>query len=291
MTNITKLSPSETPSLSLLSEMYVEKGTKEDWENLHHLHYKSTEGGDGSSFFWRCMHGDDLVGVVCFKTPDILCRERHLVFPQLKPTGKETKAGNKARMDLHINKNFLRINRTVTSTMYRGCGAAYRMINLACRMQGLRYIEIISAMSKFNKFVERAGFLVIPPSPSIYEKETKTILSSYFTYSKMTDFIGFVEEYEQFNEKYKATVLHGLQNYYFSISAREKTGGNKNKTVEDNVRKMSFESIIKQIIQISFTQKVYGVYKNPDYGIHMPERLPLTAFDNQKANEKLFLMT
>lgn len=42
--------------LSLLNEIYIEPGTKEDWELLHELHYKADTLGIGPRY-WRvfCM--------------------------------------------------------------------------------------------------------------------------------------------------------------------------------------------------------------------------------------------
>jgi len=278
---------SDTPRLSLLDEMFVEKGTKDDWDKLHHLHYKSSDRNDGGFAIWRCVHEDNLVGVVMMNSPDILSRERHILFPKLKPTGKETTAGNTARMNLHINKSFLRITRTVTSGIYRGSGAGYRMINLACRMQGIRYIEIVSAMSRYNQFVEKSGFVTLPSLEPVQYEATKVFLEQRFKIKNVQDVVGLMEEFENMHPKFKQKVLMDCQNFYYKISAREKTGGNKDKTVEDHVRKLPFKRIIAQIAQIAFTRKKYGVYENPDYQIKLPERLKLTAFDRQKTNEKL----
>lgn len=286
-TIIKRLTPPDNPKLSMLKDMYVEKGTKEDWNKLHHLHYKSVERNDGGVAYYRCVHGRELVGVVVLTTPDILSRERHIMFPRLKPTGKETTAGNKARMDLHINRHFVRINRTVTSTLYRGCGAGYRMINLACRMHGLKYVEIVSAMSRYNMFVEKSGFTCVPEQEPTHLAAAKTFLSERFDIENVEDLTGISEEYHAMHPKLQARVLHDLQDFYYKISAREKTGSNQGNTVEDVVRGLSFKRVMSQIHQVSFTRKKYGVYLNPDAGKTLPERIPLTAFDEQKPAEPL----
>lgn len=283
------LTPSDKPQLSMLSDMFVEAGTKDDWAALHHLHYKSADRNDGGVAYWRCMHEDNLVGVVVMKTPDILSRERHIAFPGLKPTGQETTSGNKARMDLHINRHFLRITRTVTATMYRGCGAGYRMINLACRMQGMKYIEIVSAMSRYNHFVEKAGFVTVPEQMPVYFEPTMDFLTERFESTNVQDLTSLLEEYDSLHPKIQVKLLKELQDYYFKISAREKTGSNKGKTVEDSVRHLPFKRVISQIVQVAFTRKKYGVYQNPDYQRKLLKRIPLTAFDKQKPNEQLEL--
>lgn len=287
---ITKLEPPKKAMLSMLDDMYVERGDKEDWNKLHHLHYKSVERNDGGVAYYRCVHGNNLVGVVVFKSPDILSRERHIVFPKLKPTGSETTAGNKARMDLHINKHFTRITRTVTATMYRGCGAGYRMMNLASRMYGMKFTEIVSAMSRYNMFVEKAGFYTVPEQTPVYYDQTVEFLAQRFELENLEDTTGLLEEFESMHPKLQARLLRELQDYYYKISAREKTGSNQGKTVEDTVRHLGYKRIITQIAQVAFSRKKYGVYQNPDYGIGLPNRLPLSAFDNQKPNESLILV-
>lgn len=291
MTNVVieHLNPPDDLPLSMLDDMYVERGTKEDWSKLHHLHYKSVERNDGGVAYYRAMHQDNLVGVVVLKTPDILSRERHILFPKLKPTGSETTTGNRARMDLHINRHFMRITRTVTSTMYRGCGAGYRMINLACRMHNVKYIEIVSAMSRYNKFVEKAGFVCVPEQEPVHYQQTKEFLEERFD-GNVEDLTGLLEQYEQMHERLRAKVLRETQNYYYKISAREKTGSNQGKTVEDTVRHLSFKRVISQILQVAFTRKKYGVYKNPDLNRQLPEQIPLSYFDRQKTSEKLILV-
>jgi ABC-type ATPase with predicted acetyltransferase domain len=274
----------------MLNEMYVERGSKEDWIKLHHLHYKSAEKSDGAPSIWRCIHGDNLVGVIMMSSPDILCRERHMLFPSLKPTGKETVAGNKARMDLHINRHFMRITRTVTSTMYRGCGAGYRMINLASRMEGKKYIEIVSAMSRYNLFVEKSGFVTVPAQKSTSFDKVSDVMRQYFITTNLQDVVGLNEEYNEMNVRYQKVVLERMQDLYFSISAREKTGGNRLNTVETVVRQMSFKRVMSQIQQIAFTLKKYGVYKNPDFErTDIPQKLALTCFDEQSTDENLII--
>jgi uncharacterized protein len=284
---ITRLNPPDSPVLSMLGDMYVERGTKEDWAQLHHLHYKSVERNDGGVAYYRCVHEDNLVGVVVMKTPDILSRERHMLFPKLKPTGKETTAGNKARMDLHINRNFMRITRTVTATMYRGCGAGYRMINLACRMHNIRFIEIVSAMSRYNQFVEKAGFVCVPEQDPVHMQIATEFLSERFETANVYDLTALLEEYAAMHPNLQERVLFDCQDFYYKISAREKTGSNKGKTVEDTVRGLPFKRVISQILQVAFTRKKYGVYQNPDLDRTLPSRIPLIAFDQQLTSEPL----
>jgi hypothetical protein len=44
-------------------------------------------------------------------------------------------------------------------------------------------------------------------------------------------------------------------------------------------------SIIKSLQQVTLASPMYGVWKNPDKGRAIPDRLPLSAFDAQGPNE------
>jgi hypothetical protein len=52
---------------------------------------------------------------------------------------------------------------------------------------------------------------------------------------------------------------------------------------------MTPRDVIKGIQQMALASPMYGIYQNPDLGRALPEKLPLTAFDRQKVNERLVL--
>ena len=83
------------PSFSLLEKMYFEPGTKNDWEALHELHYKSTSGTSGR--YYRVTLDDALVGICVMTSPRGLLAPRHELFPALKPSGGDTKITNTHR--------------------------------------------------------------------------------------------------------------------------------------------------------------------------------------------------
>ena len=148
---------SAKPRFSLMDDMWVERGTKADWDELHDLHYKA-ETLPAGPHFWRCVNAQDnsLVGVVVLSSVSLLLAPRHQVFPKLKP-GNDSHFTNVHRAT-YLNANFRRAARIVTDTMYRGVGVSYRMVNLAMRLEGYKFVEIQSSMSKFIPFDVKAGF-------------------------------------------------------------------------------------------------------------------------------------
>lgn len=270
---------------SLLDDMTVERGTKSDWDALHHLHYKA-ESLPPAPVFYRCMRRNELVGVVVLSLCSLLSAPRHVMLPNLKP-GQDTTLTNKHRPKW-LNANMRRAARIITSTMYRGTGVSYRMVNLACRMEGVRYVEIQSSMSKFNPFDQKAGFKRAPlKRAAAYDLGVKFFRQNFSAIP--SDHQAILEEFESRPKGYQKVLLEQLREFYYRHSAREKTGQNLNAGM-DKVNQMSASALIREIQQLVFASIVYGLYENPDFGrTDLPSKLPLLAYDNQSVNEPLNL--
>lgn len=267
---------------SLLNDMIVERGSKADWELLHDLHYKAENLPIGPRFWKLTLHGET-IGVLVTANPKGLLKERHIVFPNMKP-GKETKNTNTYRYAF-VNSNFRVISRFVVDTMYRGIGAGYRMMNLVARMEGKTYMEIQSSMSKFNLFGQKAGFRFVKPmNANKYEIGLKFWRSQFK--ASPQDFQAILEELNAHPPEVRDNLLQLCRDFYYRHSALEKTGNNRDKG-QDRVNGMTPEVIIKGIQQITLASPMYGIFKNPDKGRSVPDRLPLTAFDGQGPTEPL----
>lgn len=276
---------SARPRFSLMDDMRVERGTIQDWFALHDLHYKA-ENLPAGPRFWRCVTGDgDLVGIVVFSTVSLLLAPRHQVFPKLKP-GNDSHFTNVHRATF-LNKNFKRAARIVTDTMYRGIGVAYRMVNLAMRMEGMRFIEIQSSMSKFNPFDVKAGFKHAHLKPAAaYVKGLKFMRSQFEGHP--ADHQAIMDELKSFTPEHRTRVMTAMQEFYYRHSAREKTGGNLN-VGSSKVSLMEPAHLLRELQQLVFASPVYGIWSNPDLNQKLPQSLPITAFDLQGPNEPLRL--
>lgn len=278
-------SESASGELSLLKDMRVERGTKDDWEALHELHYKAE--GKVVGRIWRCMLGDQLVAVAVVSSPRLLIAGRHVLFPKLKPhSAHDTKSTNTYRAQL-VNKKFILCSRIVVDTLFRAGGISYRMLNLIARMEGREFMEIQSSMSKFNPFAIKAGFQFVKPrEAAAYEKGLK-MMRRHFS-SHPADHTGVVEEIMAMPEGRRQVVLDQLRHFYYKNSALEQTGGNLGAGTS-RVDEMEIAPLVKNIQQLVFGSPMYGVYRNPDVGSELPDSLPLSAFDNQLTTEKLVL--
>ena len=271
-----------TRRFSLLSQMYVERGTKEDWEKLESLHYK-TDGGVFAPHYYRCVLDGETIGVVVFTQPRLMQGPRHEAMPKIKP-GKDTHLTNRHRGKL-ISKKIGLAARIVMDTMYRSVGVSYRMVNLACRLHGLENYEISSSMSKYVPFAQRAGFRFVKPRRSAHYEKGLRFFQRTFT-ADPVDHEAVLQELYALPEAIRKLVIVDIREFYYKCSALEKTGGNA-KYGTSRVDDMPVPQLIKELQQLVFAMPAYGIYTNPDAGRAIPERLPLIAFDEQRPDQPL----
>lgn len=267
----------------LLSEMMISRGTKADWDLLHDLHYKAENLPIGPRF-WKLTLEGETIGVIVTGNPKGLIRERHYVFPKLKPNQQDTKISNTQRYK-YVNQNFRVISRFVIDTMYRGIGAGYRMMNLVSRMEGNTFMEIQSSMSKFNHFGQKAGFKFCNPmNANKYEKGMQ-FFRRHFNSPPM-DYEEILKEIALWPQERQDYVLQEMKDFYYRHSSLERTGNGRN-VGADRVAKLDLRHAIRAIQQMTLASPMYGVWKSPDKGSIVPQELPLVAFDWQKPNEPL----
>lgn len=278
------------PKLSFLDDIIVERGDRSDWELLSALHYKAHGITPGSHYFRMTLAGET-IGVLMMASPKLLLKERHVMFPKLKP-GHDTRVSNQHRMKW-INANMSIVARCVVDTMYRGAGLAYRFTNLASRMEGKRFIEIQSAMSKYNQFAQRAGFRFVPPMKSNkYEVGIKFMRATFE--SDPADLEAILSEIDAMPEGAREKTLEATRAFYRKHSMLENTGKalietNGVKFADSRVARLPTRELVYQLQQMILASPLYGVYQNPDVGRELPHQLPITAFDLQAPSEPLRL--
>jgi hypothetical protein len=276
---------------SLLRDMRVERGTVDDWEQLHELHYKAE--GDVIGRIYRCVLGEQLVGVAIIGSPRLLLAGRHEVFPKLKPAA-DSRLTNTYRAKF-VNANFSVASRIVVDTLFRAGGVSYRMLNLIARMHGKNYMEIQSSMSRFNPFAIKAGFRFVKPRDAAAFEKGLAYMRRYFE-AHPADHQGILDELAAMSPAQRGRTIEAMRRFYFKHSALEKTGGGKqakgtNKLEEAWVRIESYPDtvLMRNLIQLIFASPMYGVYHNPDAGRELPSSLPLLAFDRQPVDKPLIL--
>lgn len=277
------------PRLELLDRMTVQRGTIEDWRTLEALHYKQSGSLPAGSHHFTLKLEDELIGVLVMASPKLLLKERHVVLPRLKPTGQDTKITNQFRMKW-INANMSVVARVVVDTMYRGAGLAQRFTNIASRMEGKRYIEIQSSMSKYNLFAHKAGFQFVKPMRSNkYDVGIKFFRSTFV--SDPADLEAILEEWMSKSDREKAAIQAATKDFYYKHSALEKTGKSLGGVGEARVAKMSMRDCLHALQQMVLASPLYGIYTNPDAGRKdLPPQIPLTWFDRQPTDKPMVLV-
>lgn len=282
--------PGHVPSL--LKTMYVERGTKEDWDLLRELHYKAENLGIGPRVY-RCVMDGQVIGVGVMTVPKMLLKGRNMVFRNMRPNidGRDTQLVNRHRA-MWLNARTCTNSRLVLDTVYRGAGIAYRMQNLMMRMTGCRFVEFQSSMSKLNPFAERAGMRFSKPTRSSFYVKGLKFFSRWFV-SNPSDFVGLSDELNAYSPETQAVIVSEMRKFYYSCSAMEKSGDNRANGTR-RVDAMSVSYLIRSTQQLVLASPLYGVFVNPDFDVrtdqpspHMPLRLPLLSFDNQGVSEPL----
>lgn len=274
---------------NLLSEMIVERGDSEDWDKLSALHYKTHKVPSGSRIY-RCTLNGETIGVCSLAYPRLTLRARRFIMPNLK-TGTRANGFSRnvnSRRAIWLNAN-MRVNgRVVVDTMFRGAGIAYRMQNLCFRMEGVRYVEFQSSMSKYNKFAEKAGVVMAKPQRASLYESGMNFFRLHFD-SHPADYEAVSQEFEGISKHLKAKIDATIRRYYLINSSIENAGVGGNIKAAKKIAAMPINEVIKSLQQLIFASPLYGIYENPDCGRELPDRLPLLSFDNQRTNEPLNL--
>jgi ABC-type ATPase with predicted acetyltransferase domain len=152
---------------SLIKEMKIEEGTREDWKELSIFHYR----GHGVSVprkIFRAVRKDELCGVIVYTYPPPGCYGRRLVLPRM--TMQE------------INKQLSTINRIVIHPKYRTVGLGAKLIRDTLPLAGTPYVELIAVMAKYSPFAEKAGMKKIAEqlSTGSVSKVSKDLLELEF---------------------------------------------------------------------------------------------------------------
>jgi hypothetical protein len=281
---IVKKYPRHNSVFMPLRDIIFEPGTRDDWEELHELHYKATNSTMGR--YYRAVLNKELIGICVMSAPRGLLSQRHEMFPNIKPGTGDTKITNVYRFKW-LNDNVSLNSRTVVDTMYRGVGIAYRLLNLASRVEGKRLVEIQSSMSRYNLFAQKAGFKFAKPRMAPNYEEGLEFFRNNFK-SNPADYVAICQEYENLPEKMQKVIGRKTREFYYQRSSLEQTGKNRGVGMV-KVNEMPFPVVMKNLQQLVFATPLYGVYENPDFGRVLPKTMPLIWFDRQPTDKPLIV--
>ena len=151
---------------SLIREMKVEAGSREDWKKLCSFHYRGHKTSVVRKYF-RLTRGMELCGVIVYTYPPPACFGRRMVLPAMSM--KE------------INQQLSTINRLVIHPKYRTVGLGAKLIRESLPLVGTD-VELIAVMAKYSPFAEKAGMKRI-----VQQTEVKSVCRI----SKVLSSLGF----------------------------------------------------------------------------------------------------
>lgn len=275
------------PRFSLLDDVYVEHGDKEDWEEFHALHYKAERLGIWPRIYRIGLNGQP-IGCIVFTVPRMTLSGRNALLKNMAPNkdGLDTTIMNKYRAKW-LNGHTATLSRIVLDTTYRGVGIAYRAMNIAMRMTGYDFLEFQSSMSRVNPFAQKAGVIFAKPKRNAAYEKGLILFRRWFV-SIPTDYVSIYEEFKTLTPAEQKKCLEEMRFLYCNYSCVEKAGDNRFNRINRG-KSMEVTKIIKNLQQLVFAFPMYGVYLNPDKGRTLPDRIPISMFDKTKLDEPLDL--
>lgn len=150
----------------LLEECTVEKGATYDWLALKPLHYAAGSPATVHSI-WVAKHPEikGPAGVVVVSYPDLHSAARNLA------TDSTYKNVQDRRVATVLNREVAKISRIVICPQLRGIGLACRMLEFVVPRLGAKYVECVTSMSRWSRFLERVGFREVPQTCHPVEAE------------------------------------------------------------------------------------------------------------------------
>lgn len=157
---------STLPACSVLDELEYRRGDHDDWCQLRHLHYAAGEPATVHSYH-VLTHPliDHPAAVAILSYPDLHSAARNLATDNAYSIAGSRKAAQR------LNREVLKLSRIVVTPELRGVGLAHRLILAALGSVDARYVESVTAMGRFSRFLERVGFREVPQTPAPVEAE------------------------------------------------------------------------------------------------------------------------
>lgn len=140
---------------SVLKEIRVRQGTREDYLKLSGFHYRSSRLPPPRKIFCAVRDGD-VVGVIVYSYPPPTC------------FGRKRVGLGKASMR-ELNERLSNISRVVVHPKYRSIGLGQKLVRETLTSCGTPLVETIAVMAKYNPFFERAGMKRVVEAPPAKE--------------------------------------------------------------------------------------------------------------------------
>lgn len=150
----------------LLDAVTIAKGTTADWLKLKPLHYAAGNPATVHSV-WSAFHPEipGPAGVIVCSYPDLHSAARNLA------TDSKYQNVQDRRVATVLNREVVKVSRIVICPQLRGIGLAGSMLEHVVSSCGARYVECVTSMSRWTRFLERVGFREVPQTCHPIEAE------------------------------------------------------------------------------------------------------------------------
>jgi len=146
----------EAPSCSVVDEVSIRPGSREDYRRLSHFHYRDSRVPVPHRFYAMERNGE-LIGVIAY------------CYPPVNSAGRKKAVGYRPRLS-ELNRDWTIISRVVVHPKYRTIGLGVRLVKETLPLCGRRHVELMAVMAQYNPFAERAGMKLVlrrKPHPSV----------------------------------------------------------------------------------------------------------------------------
>ena len=166
----------QKPKNPFMEFIKIEEGTIEDYKKLGKYHYKNTEAKFVKKIF-KMLYNNLLIGVAVYSAPKQQLVGRNIYF------GKKYVNEKGVPILSDVNRDIIMGSRFIIHPMFRGIGLGAELVRLTAPLVDKPYIEIISTMSKYNKFLEKAGAIYVCDNLTEQKKKLQekieTLLNKY----------------------------------------------------------------------------------------------------------------
>jgi len=205
----------ESKKCSILSNVKIEEGSREDYEKLKRFHYKSKNEEKSRSFrmkeCYRLLYGENLIGVIVYSQSFLNLKPRNMVFGDRYVFTP----GDLRRAQL-INEEIARISRIIIHPKFRGIGLGEFLVKETLTRVNAKVVEVLAVMARFNPFFEKAGMLRVDyeRSKNATDKKIQEFLDEHGFESKLARSKAYCTEFfSHLNEEQRKVLLNYLAEF------------------------------------------------------------------------------
>jgi ABC-type lipoprotein export system ATPase subunit len=237
------------PECSLLKEITIQEGTRQDYHKLSGFHYRSHKVGVVRKIF-KATRREEICGVIVYAYPAPTCFGRKQVLPKMSIQ--------------ELNEKLSVIMRVIVHPKYRTIGLGQRLVRETLPHAGTPLVELIAVMAKYNPFAERAGMTKVAEQPpakkalKIAEALRRLGFNVTFLGSKryVLNKLGNLKPEDQ--QKVRKAFKENIHPRFMKEFFQDKPYGNA-KLFKEKIDKADFEKLAKliKIVNMLLQTKVY----------------------------------